>query len=175
MALVLSLWVFAHYAAAAERKDLKRSGRYTAQLSTDEFTKKQSCKVYGGLQADGLWATAFVISPNETVIADKGELGHWPFIQGIHELHELSSSIDGVIIDGERQPLEVAGWKKNLVEAMKAGNRIVVRGDWDGRTLTMKGSLSGFTACWNAIPKEFIDLEDEEVEADEEKEAPEKK
>ena len=170
LALVLSLWVFAHY-AAAEKKRLKTSGRCFAQLHIDPFTKNQSCKVYVALQKDGLWTTGFVISPNETAIADDGKLVPWPFFQMFHERESNFPSITGVIIDGERQPLQGAGWKKNLVEAMKAGNTVVMRGDWGERTRTMKGSLSGFTACWNAVPKEFIDLEDEEVEADEEKEA----
>ena len=54
---------------------------------------------------------------------------------------------------------------------MKAGNQMMVRAKWDGNTETIRGSLSGFTACWNAIPKELIDLKDKEVEGEEEKEA----
>ena len=171
MALVLSLWVFTHYAVAADSKTLKRSGRCAGELFTDEFTKKQCCQILCLLQKQGLWAGGFSISTNETVLTEEGDLIDQSFLRAYHELHKSSTSVDGVLIDGERQSLEGVGWQKKMVEAMKAGNQIVIRANWDGKTMTVKGSLSGFTACWNAVPKELIDLEDEEVEADEEKEA----
>jgi hypothetical protein len=127
LALVLSLWVFAHYAAAAESKTLKQSGRCLADLSTDEFTKKQCANVLCLLQKQGLWANGFFISTNETVLTEKGDLIDQSFLRAYHELHNYSTSVDGVLIDGERQPLEGAGWKKNLMEAMKAGNQRTLR------------------------------------------------
>ena len=170
LALVLSLCVFTHYAVAAESKTLKRSGRCSATLYTDEFTKKQCCQILGVLQKQGLWTSAFEIWPNETVLTTEGELIDQSFLRVYHELHKTSTSVDGVLIDGERQSLEGVGWQKKMVEAMKAGNQIVIRANWDGQTMTLKGSLSGFTACWNAIPKE-LSLEDKEVEGEEKKEA----
>ena len=169
--LLVSLILFCvglHCSFGAETVFRKASGEWLIGVFEDPFTKNRAAVI--AMKQRNKTSPTFGINANQTGLDDEGKLVATNFLTfvGLYPSGDKIGSgknmkIRGILVDGSSMETEGETWKKDLIAAMLKGEKIIIRIAEEMpkglQVATISTPLEGFAECWNAIPKELIDLE----------------